>query len=72
MKSINSPLQSQKGARKITIGFSGFGPQKPDPNRTETGRFGPVLVQFGSPFFPPVWLIFKGKNRTEQKMITPS
>ena len=43
--------RSKSGFRKITIGFFGFGPQKPDPNRTETGRFGPVLVRFGSRFF---------------------
>jgi len=48
---MKSPLQSQKGARKITIGFFGFGPQKPDPNGTKTGWFGPIPVQFGSIFF---------------------
>ena len=43
--------RSKSGFKKITIGFFGFGPKKPDPNRTETGRFGPVLVRFGSRFF---------------------
>jgi hypothetical protein len=71
-KPIRNPLKAHYEARKITIGFSGFGPKKPDPNRTETGRFGPVLVWFGSLFFClPVWLFFKGKNRTKPKMITP-
>jgi len=67
--------RSKSGFRKISIGFFGFGPQKPDPNRTETGRFGPVPVRFGSSFlffFLPVWLFFKEKNRTEPKMITPT
>jgi hypothetical protein len=53
------------------MGFSGFGPQKPDPNRTGTGRFGPAPVRFGF-FFLTVWLFFKGKNQTEPKMITPT
>ena len=48
----------KSGFRKITIGFSGFGPQKPDPNRTETGRFGRVPIRFGSlPFFFPSSLV---------------
>ena len=54
-KPIRNPLkahyEAHYEARKITIGFSGFGPKKPDPNRTETGRFGPVPVRFGSLFF---------------------
>ena len=51
----------KSGFRKITIGFSGFEPKKPDPNRTETGRFGPVPVQFGSLFsifFPSSLVVF--------------
>ena len=49
---LRSSLKAHYEARKITIGFSVFGPQKPDPNRTETGRFGPVPIRFGSFFFP--------------------
>jgi len=51
----------------ITIGFSGFGPQKLDPNRTGTGRFGLVPVRFGSSFFLTVWLFFKGKIEPNRK-----
>jgi hypothetical protein len=60
--------RSKSGFRKITIGFFGFGPQK--PNRNRSVWTGPV--RFGSSFFflLPVWLFFEGKNRTELKMIT--
>jgi len=50
--------------------WTGSCPKK--PNRTETGQFDPVSVQFC--FFKKkklVWLFFLYKNRTEQKMITP-
>jgi hypothetical protein len=54
-KPIINPLkahyEAHYEARKITIGFSGLRPQKLDPNRIETGQFGPVLVCFGSLFF---------------------
>jgi hypothetical protein len=53
------------------IGFLGFLKSRTEPNRTETGRFDSVSVQF---FFKkkPVWLVFIGKNRTEPKIITPN
>ena len=45
--------RSKSGFRKITIGFFGFGPQKPDPNRTGLDRF-----RFGlGPFFFPSGLV---------------
>jgi hypothetical protein len=34
LKPIKSPLQSKKYSQKKTIGFFGFGPQKPNPNRS--------------------------------------
>jgi hypothetical protein len=43
--------QTEDAKHLNTIGFSGFGPQKPDPNRTGTGQFGPVPVRFRSLFF---------------------
>ena len=65
-KPIKNPLKAHYKAhyeaRKITIGFSGFGPQKPDLNRTKTGQFGPVPVRFGSLFFvflPSGLVVFK-------------
>jgi len=48
---FNLDYEAHYEARKITTGFSGFGPKKPDPNRTGTGRSGLVPVRFGSLFF---------------------
>ena len=73
-KSVKKGMKerSKSGFKKITIGFFGFGPQKsgPKPNRNRsvwTGS-GSIWVPI---FFFPVWLFFKGKNRTKPKMITP-
>jgi hypothetical protein len=50
--------------------LSGFLDKKPDRNRTETGRFGPVPVRFRVSFFS-VWVFFSGQNRTEPDLLTP-
>ena len=65
---IEKTKPNQKNRAKPV--WTGFCPKK--PNRTETGRFDPVSVQFWFFFLKKFGLvIFFYKNRTEQKMITP-
>ena len=52
------------------IGFFGFWHRK--PNRTETGRLKSDSIQFWFFFQNFSLVVFIGKNRTKQKMITPT
>ena len=65
--------RSKSGFRKNNYRFFRFWTLKTGPKLNQNRS---VWIGFGSvwvPFFPlPVWLFFKGKNRTEQEIITSS